>query len=212
MSSGSQWKLGRFVDSLNTSTGVANQSILDLQNAANTVNNGVAVRFSNAADQAVAQVGAQISNHAAGSATGDLTFATTNSGAFGERMRITAAGNVGIGTSSPQYKLAVNGTIGTKEVIVTNTGWADYVFKPGYQLKPLNEVAAFIRENHHLPDIPSETEVKENGVSLGDMQVKLLVKIEELTIHAIEADEKNRLLQERLVRLETQIGIVNGGK
>ncbi|MCW5981204.1 MAG: hypothetical protein KIT09_24185 [Bryobacteraceae bacterium] len=56
-------------------------------------------------------------------------------------MRITDSGNVGIGTGNPQYKLAVNGVISAKEVIVTNTGWPDYVFRPSY-LRPLSEVSA----------------------------------------------------------------------
>jgi hypothetical protein len=105
--------------------------------------------------------------------------------------------------------LAVNGTITTKEVMVTNTGWSDYVFRPEYRLKPLSEVAAYIDEHQHLPDIPSEGEVRENGVSLGEMQAKLLAKVEELTLHMIQADERNnrlerqnRELQERIARLE----------
>jgi hypothetical protein len=123
-----------------------------------------------------------------------------------DRFTITSTGNVGIGTSAPQYKLAVSGTIGAKEVIVTNTGWADFVFKPDYLLKPLNEVAAYIQENHHLPDIPSETEVQEKGVSLGEMQVKLLAKIEELTLRMIQQDEENRQLRERIAHLEADHG------
>jgi hypothetical protein len=76
-------------------------------------------------------------------------------------MSIDSSGNVGIGTVAPQYPLSVNGTIQAKEVIV-NTGWSDYVFDPGYRLKPLCEVAAY-----HLPGIPSTKEVEEKGDSGG---------------------------------------------
>lgn len=110
-------------------------------------------------------------------------------------------GNVGIGTTNPQYPLSVNGTIQAKEVLV-NTGWSDYVFDPSSRVKPLTEVAAFIKANHHLPDIPSESEVKENGVSLGDMQSKLLAKIEELTLQMIQLDEKNSALEKKLAQFE----------
>ncbi len=124
---------------------------------------------------------------------------------------MTSSGNIGIGTTAPQYKLAVNGTIGAKDVIVTNTGWADYVFKPGYRLRRLDEVGAYIRRHGRLPGIPSESEVQEKGVSLGEMQVKLLAKIEELTLHMIEEhrrndrlEQQNRELQERIGRLEAR--------
>jgi hypothetical protein len=118
-----------------------------------------------------------------------------------ERMRITEGGNVGIGTTSPQYPLSVNGTIQAKEVLV-NTGWSDYVFDPHYRIKPLPELAAYIKANHHLPDIPTETEVEKNGVSLGDMQSKLLAKIEELTLQMIQLDKKNKALEKRMAQIE----------
>jgi hypothetical protein len=122
-----------------------------------------------------------------------------------ERLTITSGGNVGVNTTSPQYQLSVNGTIQAKEVLV-NTGWPDYVFSPDYRIKPLSEIAEFIKANHHLPDIPSEAEVKEKGVSLGDMQSKLLLKIEELTLHMIEVQHKNQELQEKVARLERRYG------
>jgi len=114
------------------------------------------------------------------------------------------SGNVGIGTTNPgTYKLAVNGAIGANEVIVTNTsGWSDYVFQPSYRLRPLREVNAYIRANHHLPDIPSESEVQEKGVSVGEMQKKLLAKVEELTLHLIRQEQENQELRDRIARLE----------
>jgi len=135
-------------------------------------------------------------------------------------------GRVGIGTTTPcgntsapaNCLLSVNGAIQAKEVVV-NTGWSDYVFGGGYRLAPLSEVAAYIAENHHLPEIPTAAEVAEKGVSLGEMQAKLLAKIEELTLHMIaaeqensrlgvanrEATEQNRALQERVARLEAMV-------
>jgi hypothetical protein len=68
----------------------------------------------------------------------------------------------------------------------------------------LSEVNAYIQAHHHLPDIPSEAEVKAQGVSVGEMQSKLLAKIEELTLHMIQQDKKNRELRERLAQLETR--------
>ena len=120
-------------------------------------------------------------------------------------------GNVGIGTTNPQHTLHVAGVIGAQEIIVSATG-ADYVFDPAYHLQPLSDVAAFIHQNHHLPGIPSAADVETNGVRLGDMQSKLLAKVEELTLHMIEANDantrlrqQNRDLQDRLDRLEAAV-------
>ena len=107
------------------------------------------------------------------------------------RLAINSRGNVGIGTDNPQNKLDVNGTIRATEVKV-EADWADFVFDKDYKLPTLQEVEDHINEHKHLPDIPSEAEVKENGVSLGEMQAKLLQKIEELTLYVIELKKENQ--------------------
>jgi hypothetical protein len=113
-------------------------------------------------------------------------------------MTLLSSGNVGIGTISPQHTLSVNGNVGAKEVIVTNTGWADHVFRPDYPLEPLSAVETHIQQHGRLPDIPSEEQVQTEGVNLGDMQVRLLAKIEELTLHLIEMDKRCQRLEESL--------------
>lgn len=120
------------------------------------------------------------------------------------RMVIRSNGRIGIGTTNPQHLLSVNGVVGAKDVIVTNSGWSDYVFKPDYELMPLSKVDRFIQEHRHLPDIPSEAEVKAQGVSVGEMQAKLLAKIEELTLHLIRQEKENRELRERVQKLESR--------
>ena len=142
----------------------------------------------------------------------DAYFGIKNVNDGVQALTITQGGNVGIGNTNPQYLLSVNGQIGAKDVIVTNNGWSDYVFQPSYRLRPLKEVASYIEANHHLPDIPSEAEVKEKGVSVADMQAKLLAKIEELTLHMIQQEKdnqelrnQNRGFQNRIARLEGQV-------
>jgi hypothetical protein len=110
-------------------------------------------------------------------------------------------GNVGIGTINPLHLLHVAGTVGAEEVIVSATG-ADYVFQPDYRLSSLDEVNAYIKENHHLPDVPSAAEMQKKGLSLGEMQTKLLAKVEELTLHMIQVEQENRELKDRIKRLE----------
>lgn len=117
-------------------------------------------------------------------------------------MVIATTGNVGIGTTNPTHKLAVKGTIRAQEIIVDNTNWADYVFEDSYRLAPLREVEQHIKEKKHLPGIPSTAEVAANGVSMGDMQAKLLSKVEELTLHLIRLEKENNELRQRVQRLE----------
>ncbi len=83
-------------------------------------------------------------------------------------------GNVGIGSSNPDSKLSVNGTIHTKEVKVDLTGWPDYVFDEDYQLKPLSELKDYINANKHLPGVSTAKEVELHGVMLGEMSKMLL--------------------------------------
>ena len=118
-------------------------------------------------------------------------------------------GNVGLGTSNPLgWRLAVNGQIRAKEIKV-ETGWADFVFKKDYYLPPLTEVESFIRENGHLKDIPSAEEVEKNGVMLGEMNSKLLQKIEELTLYMIEFNKELTRLKEENEELKGRFGLIS---
>lgn len=103
---------------------------------------------------------------------------------------LSVSGNVGIGTLDTKgYKLAVNGTIRAKEIRV-ESDWADFVFKKGYNLPTLKEVKRHIDENGTLPGVPSEKEVKANGVNLAETDVLLLQKIEELTLYIIDLKQE----------------------
>lgn len=107
-----------------------------------------------------------------------------------QALLVQSSGNVGIGTSDPgTWKLAVNGMVRAKEVKV-ETSWSDFVFEGAYDLPSLQEVEKHIKEKGHLKDIPSAEEVSENGIFLGEMDAKLLQKIEELTLYIISQEKR----------------------
>lgn len=108
---------------------------------------------------------------------------------------------LGIGTSNPQYHLDVMGTIRAKEILVETTG-ADFVFADNYHLRPLSEVKTFIAENKHLPEIQSAQEMQENGVSVSELQTRLLQKIEELTLYLIQQEETIQELRQEVELLK----------
>ena len=140
------------------------------------------------------------------SVDGAIVFGGTgNDDVFENIMIIKGSGNVGIGTKSPTAKLSVNGKINAKEVQVTVAGWPDYVFKPNYQLMNLNDLEIYINQNGHLPNIPSEQEVEERGISLADMDAKLLRKIEELTLYIIDQNKKMEEMQKEILQLKNSI-------
>jgi hypothetical protein len=120
-------------------------------------------------------------------------------------MRFTNSGNIGIGTINPDAKLAVNGTIHTKEVKVDLTGWPDYVFKKSYKLLSLRDIKTYIDQNQHLPEMPSEQEVFKNGINLGEMNKLLVKKVEELTLYLIKENKQNQDQQTKIEQQEARI-------
>ncbi|GAA4438705.1 hypothetical protein GCM10023091_19630 [Ravibacter arvi] len=108
-------------------------------------------------------------------------------------------GQVGVATSNfpstlgstnlNSYKLFVKGGILAEEIRV-RTGWADYVFEEGYVLKPLSEVELYIKENGHLPNVPSARVVEEEGLELGNIVKIQQEKIEELTLYIIDQEKR----------------------
>jgi hypothetical protein len=114
------------------------------------------------------------------------------------RMFITAGGNVGIGTDNPTNKLSVYGNIRSTEVIVETANWPDYVFNKKYQLQSLVDLEKYIQQYNHLPNIPAANEIEKNGLQLGDMQKKMMEKIEELTLYIIQQQKEIDLLKEKI--------------
>ncbi|MDW7694039.1 hypothetical protein R9C00_04740 [Flammeovirgaceae bacterium SG7u.111] len=128
-----------------------------------------------------------------------------------ERMIIRNDGNVGIGTTSPEAMLTVAGEAHARKVKVTINAGADFVFAEDYDLPNLNKVAEFVKNNKHLPEIPSEKEMRDNGLDLGEMDIKLLQKVEELTLYLIQQQKdmealkkENQSLKQRLEKLENK--------
>ncbi|GGH71068.1 hypothetical protein GCM10011379_30020 [Filimonas zeae] len=151
----------------------------------------------------------------------------TTGGMCANRVTFKDDGNVGIGTMTPVYKLDVrgtgafsgkvtigetnaqsdlnvNGNIKTRKITVTQTNWPDYVFDSSYQLKPLHQVAQYIQQNKHLPDVPSAEAVNKNGVDIGDNQALLLKKIEELTLYIIQQNKDMQEMKDRIKVLEAK--------
>ncbi|MHA4894136.1 hypothetical protein ACXZ1K_05235 [Pedobacter sp. PWIIR3] len=131
-------------------------------------------------------------------------------------------GGVGINTTAVPsgYKLAVAGNMVAESVKVKLQGaWPDYVFAKEYELPSLQATEQHIKDNGHLPGIPSAAEVKANGLDLGEMNAKLLQKIEELTLHLIEQTksikdlaEQNRNLKVEVEKVKTKLSNSTSGK
>ncbi len=134
---------------------------------------------------------------------------------YSPKMAILTNGNVLIGKTTQlntEFKLDVDGKIRANEIVVNTTG-ADFVFDPSYKLRTLSELETFIRTNKHLPDIAPAKDMQENGVSAGEMQAKLLQKVEELTLYVIEQSklmealkmENDKLRVERDMQFKGQL-------
>lgn len=117
------------------------------------------------------------------------------------------AGNVSIGTLDTKgYKLAVAGNfIAEKVKVKLVANWPDFVFRENYPLRTLEETEAFIKTHQHLPEIPSAAEIKENGQDVGEMNAKLLQKVEEMTLHLIDLQKQLKAQQEEIKQLKKSI-------
>jgi len=111
--------------------------------------------------------------------------------------------NIGAGAMPKGYKMAVNGKILTKGLKVQADGWADFVFDSAYQLLPLESVEKFIQKEKHLPAVPAQSEIIEEGIDMETMLRLQMQKIEELTLYLIELDKQNKKLADKINLLES---------
>jgi hypothetical protein len=137
-----------------------------------------------------------------------VNFTSAFSSASGDANWTFEKGNVGIGTTNPTSLLTVAGNINSREVKVTVDAGADFVFEKDYNLPSLESVDKFIKENKHLPEIASAKEMQKDGINLSEMNIKLLQKIEELTLYTIEQQKNTQKLMEVIETLNVRLEAV----
>jgi len=115
-------------------------------------------------------------------------------------------GNVTIGDAFTNYQLNVNGTVKSREVVVTTTNFPGYAFDDDYDLMGLSDLEQVIRQEGHLPGIPSADEVASSGIGIGDMQTRLPEKIEELTPYTIEREKELDPLRSQFADIQNAVG------
>jgi hypothetical protein len=128
-------------------------------------------------------------------------------GAPTNSFTVSKLGNIGIGTWSNDHKLAVAGSIIAEEIVVKlQTNWPDYVFDDEYELQDLNELENYVKINRHLEGIPSASEIQNGGINVSEIQIKLLEKIEELTLYIIKQDKNIKKLKTQIEDLKNTFG------
>ncbi len=137
-------------------------------------------------------------------------YTRTDAAVMLQGMVINDVGNVGIGTATPQEKLHVIGNIrasGSITAFVTSPEEEvpDYVFAPGYKLMPVEELARYLEKEKHLPNVPPASEIKKNGVNLAEFQMRLLEKIEELTLYATQQEKTIRQKDAEVAALNSRL-------
>jgi trimeric autotransporter adhesin len=138
----------------------------------------------------------------------------TNATAIGYNAQVTTSNslilgngvNVGIGTTAPDSKLAVKGIIHAEEVKVDlNVTAPDYVFESDYKLANLTDIKEYVDKNHHLPEIPSAAQFAKEGINLSEMNMKLLKKVEELTLYLIDQQKQLKQQGEQINKMQKQL-------
>jgi len=140
-----------------------------------------------------------------------LTVTTNHTGDYGYGIRSMVAKNktkafavFNAEGNEESFIVHGNGNVYATKVIVQETPFPDYVFKSNYKLMPLNELEEYIKENNHLPNMPTAEEVEKEGADLGEINRILVEKIEELTLYLISMQKNYNLLQEKVIQLETK--------
>lgn len=135
----------------------------------------------------------------ASSASAGINFYPTGS-TSGSAMKVDLNGNVLINKltqTSTAYKLDINGKVRANEIVVNTTG-ADFVFENDYRLRPIAELEQFVKQNKHLPEIPTAKTMQNDGVGVSELQTKLLQKVEELTLYIIQQQKEIDELKKKL--------------
>jgi hypothetical protein len=140
-------------------------------------------------------------------ASGIVFYTSADSNGVVERMRIMPNGFIGIGDNNPQYKLSVAGEIAGTDIILSDqqNNWADHVFEKGYDLMPISKLEKFVKRNKHLPNVPSEKDIKKKAIGVAKMQGRLLEKVEELALYVIQLSNKIDAIEKENLKLRKKV-------
>lgn len=122
-----------------------------------------------------------------------------------EIMRIHTDGNVGIGTTNPTEKLEVNGTVKATSFTSSAASFPDYVFAADYKITPLTELETYVKQHQHLPNMPSEKEVIEQGLNMPEVIIKSVENIETIYLHLIRMEKEIEALKQENADLKQQL-------